>query len=105
MNEKRQTATAENLERAKAHQRMVNAYHLTFGTPEGQFVLKDLAKKFRLEGAVFNPVQKEGHHAYDPLTAALTDGGRGVVIFIKEILAQPFTGDGNITKPRNKVKR
>ena len=96
---------APDLERTKARQRLINAYQRAFSTDEGRIVLEDLEQRFGLAAAVFVPVKKENYHAYDPLTAALTDGARRVVIHIRAFLALPPKGDGNITGPKTIVTR
>lgn len=90
-------------ESRRREQRITNAYHRAFATEDGQVVLEDLAGMFRLEGRVFTPLKKDHHFAYDPLTAALADGGRAVVIYIKERLAARVQGDANLENAPDKV--
>ena len=80
---------------------LASKYAKVFGSADGQVVLADLAQTFGLDRQVFAPVKRDQHFAYDPLTAALTDGGRAVVIYIREKL-RPVDGE---EKPRPKVKR
>lgn len=92
-------------EARRREQRITNAYHRAFATEDGQVVLSDLAAMFRLEGRVFTPLKKDNHFGYDPLTAALADGGRAVVIYIKDRLAARVQGDANIeTVPEKVIK-
>lgn len=92
---------AQNMEREKKARVIANAYHRLFNSDDGRVVLGDLKKRFGLEAPIFTPISKGDHSAYDPLTAALTDGGRRVVIHILQILALPMMGDGNI-EPKKK---
>ena len=92
-------------EARRREQRLTNAYHRAFATEDGQAVLADLAATFRLEGRVFTPLKKDHHFAYDPLTAALADGGRAVVIYIKDRLAAKVQGDANVGGASEKVIR
>lgn len=92
-------------ESRRREQRITNAYHRAFATEDGQAVLEDLTAMFRLEGRVFTPLKKDHHFAYDPLTAALADGGRAVIIYIKDRLAAKVQGDGNVEAAGEKVIR
>lgn len=88
-------STATN--RRRAAQRLALAYQRAFATEDGQAVLADLKETFRLEDRVFTPVSVGSHFAYDPLTAALADGGRAVVLHILTKLAVTPRGDANLT--------
>src|SRR5258708_2487817 len=87
---------AREIEKRRAQHRLAMAYHRTFASEDGQAVLSDLTETFRLQGRVFTPVQAGSHFAYDPLTAALADGGRAVVMHILAKLAVPPQGDANL---------
>lgn len=96
--------TAED--RAREEQQLVNAYHRTFAVEDGQTVLADLERIAGYRAPVFQPVKTGGDvFAYDPITAALVDGARKLVIHIHAQLARPCQGDANaqpkttVTKP------
>ncbi|CAN5767646.1 hypothetical protein BH09VER1_BH09VER1_45660 [soil metagenome] len=91
------TQAMRELERRRGGQRLAMAYQRVFASEEGQAVLRDLTETFRLHERVFTPVQAGGHFAYDPLTAALADGGRAVVLHILAKLAVVPQGDGNLS--------
>ncbi len=90
------SAEAGQLERRRATHRLAMAYQRTFASEDGQAVLADLRETFRLQGRVFTPVSAGSHFAYDPLTAALADGGRAVVLHIMAKLTVPPQGDANL---------
>lgn len=94
------------LERARERQRLINATKRVFGSEDGKLVLEHLTKTFRVNERVFSPVRKGAEHfGYDPLTAALTDGGRAVIIEINKLLDAPANGDANIEEPTLKVSK
>ena len=80
---------------------LASKYLKVFSSADGQVVLADLTSTFGLMRPVFKPVKKGESFAYDPLTAALTDGGRAVVIYIREKLEHQATEE----KPKPKVIR
>jgi len=84
------------VKRAREAQRLVNAYHRVFGSEAGALVLEDLRREFRVEERVFTPVGRGDHFVYDPLTAALTDGGRAVVLHILEKLKARVRSDAEV---------
>lgn len=86
----------KDLERRRAQQRLVNAYHRVFGTADGKTVLADLEASFGFRARVFNPTSKGNHHGYDTIQAALTDGARATIIHIHDKLFQQSRGDDNI---------
>lgn len=103
---KAEAARERELARERAEQRLINAYHRAFATEDGRAVLEDLEGVFRLEGRVFTPVRtSQDAYAYDPLTAALADGGRAVLIYIQERLAAKVRGDGNVEEAAVTVGR
>jgi hypothetical protein len=91
----------KELERLRAAQRITNDYHRTFGSDYGKRTLDDLAKAFGLTDAVFTPVSRGDHALYDPITAALADGARRVIIHIRAQLARsPMPDDAVEAKER-----
>jgi len=60
-----------------------------------------MAKAAGLTSRVFTLADKGDHAAYDPLKAALIDGGRDVIIRIQEILSSPIVEE----KSKPKVKK
>ena len=98
-----ETIKQKEMEKRRQEQRLANAYQRAFATEDGRVVLADLRQLFRLEQRVFTPVRQGGHYGYDPLTAALADGARGVVIYIQERLATKVQGDANIENAPEKV--
>jgi hypothetical protein len=103
MNTAEENRKERETEARRREQRITNAYHRAFATEDGQAVLEDLAAVSRLEGRVFTPLKKDHHFAYDPLTAALADGGRAVLIYIRERLASRVQGDANLENNPEKV--
>lgn len=91
-------------QRRQREQTVINAYHRVFATEDGAMVLDDLRSVFRQDEQVFTPVKRGDHFAYDPLTAALADGARGVLVYIRQRLKQKVQGDANV-EPAEKVKR
>lgn len=89
---------AEKIERAKAKKSAL--YKRLFASEEGRAVLADLETLFRYRESAFIPVSKGDHKSYDPLTAALTDGGRRVVCYINEQINRP---DNPIQSPKPEV--
>lgn len=95
---------ARDLARRQREQRLTNAYKRAFDGEDGQAVLEDLEATFRLTERVFTPVRKGEYFAYDPLTAALADGARGVVIHIRKRLQAKAQGDANLTAEEKVVR-
>lgn len=93
-----------DLEKRQREQRLTNAYRRIFDGEEGRLVLEDLVATFRLEERVFTPVKKGDYFAYDPLTAALSDGARSVVIYIRKRLAAKVQGDGNLETKEKTIR-
>ncbi|GAT33288.1 hypothetical protein TSACC_21701 [Terrimicrobium sacchariphilum] len=103
MNEATQKRQTEN---AKERQRLINAAKRVFASEDGQRVLAHLETTFRVNERVFTPVRSGPDlYAYDAITAALTDGGRAVIIEIKRLLDAPSQGDANIEEPTLKVTK
>lgn len=103
MTEKDRLAAARA--RSQHLQTVVNAYHRTLGTEEGQLVLQDIAAVFGCELPAFIPLMNKAGSPtqYDPLYAAIRDGQRSVLLHIKARLSVPVTGDGNVEEPKTKV--
>lgn len=88
-------------DRARASQRIVNAYHVTFnGSPEGKLVLDDLTNAFGINLPAFlSTATRAGDNIkYDPYYAAIRDGQRSVYLHITAKLNTPPIGDANITE-------
>lgn len=104
------TADPKLSERARAAQRLVMDYKRTFGSDTGKRVLADLEALSRYRETVFFPVKTDepssdrSIYAYDPITAALTDGARSLVVRIHKALAAESIGDSD-AKPKTRVKR
>lgn len=94
----------EALEAAKERQRIVNAAKRCLETEDGRSLMAYLETLFGLKAPVFNPTNRGGYHAYDPLQAALTDGARGVIIHINELLQSPAVGDANLEPETTVIK-
>lgn len=98
-------AKQRDLKRRQHEQRITNTYKRLFASEDGKAVLEDLEESFRLADRVFLPVKAgDDVFQYDPLTAALTDGARSVVIYIRKRLAAKAEGDANI-QPQEKIRR
>jgi hypothetical protein len=95
----------KEIDRLRAQQRLVNAFHRTFSKGDGKIVLEHLEKVFGLEAAVFFPVSQGAHNGYCALTAAKTDGARGVLIYIKDKLNAPVKSDDEVNPEQAKVKK
>jgi hypothetical protein len=96
---------SKEIDRLRAQQRLVNAFHRTFNGADGKLVFEHLAKVFGLEAAVFFPVSQGKHNGYCALTAAKTDGARAVLIYIKDKLTAPVKADDEINPEQEKVKK
>lgn len=90
------------LERTRATQRIVNAYHRVFSGPDGETVLGDMAIAFGFNLPAFLSVGR-GQIAFDTHYAAKRDGQRDVYLHIQARLNAPVQGDANIEEPRDKV--
>lgn len=97
-------ATDKDLIRRQKAQQIAMAYQRVFATEDGKIVLEDLKKVCRFDREVFTPISKGDHSSYDPLTAALTDGARRLIVRINDMLAAPTQGDANL-QPKTKVKK
>jgi hypothetical protein len=87
--------TKSDLDRAREKARLINAYHRTFNTTDGQLVLEDFRRAFGTESPAFIP----GPNGFDPYRAAQRDGQRQVVIHVETILKTTTPdGDGNVEK-------
>lgn len=95
--------TEQELQRSKNIQRVTSAYQQTFSTEEGKMVLANLKSYFRLNRPAFE--RSLGHHAFDPIAAALRDGQREVILFIEHKLSLPVQADGDINQPKTTVTR
>jgi len=93
--------SSRKLKSDQEHGQRISLYRQVFGSTEGQAVLADLSKAAGLTSRVFMLADKGDHSAYDPLKAALKDGGRDVIIRIHEILSSPIEEE----KPKPKVKK
>lgn len=103
MNDEKQAAHA--LKVRQARQRVINAWARILESDDGKIVWEDLQKTFGLEAPVFRPIKASGGvYQYDPLTAALGDGARQVLIYIKKASEEPAVGDANHTEPAVKAK-
>lgn len=103
-----------DLSKARNAQLVINAYHVVFGGKNefGNLIREDLRRRFGLDMPAHLPVIKApGNEStgaimgYDPIHAAIRDGQRSVDLHIQAMLSAPITGDGNITKPKRKVRR
>jgi len=90
----------QDLERERERQRVVNAYHRTFSTPDGEIVLNNLRNYFRTNRPAF---ERTISHGFDPLAAALRDGQREVLLFIEAKLSTPAQGDADQQEPKTAV--
>lgn len=88
----------ESRDRARRSQRIVNAYHRIFGSPDGQIVLSDIMAVFATEMSMFLTTGTRPGDAisYDTHYAAKRDGQADVVRHINAKLRAPVTGDANI---------
>jgi len=92
--DKRRKAEAE--QKARDEQVAVNAYHRLFKSEDGQIVLSDLDRAFRMSQPAF-----EQSTSYNPIAAAIRDGERGILLYIFKQLKRPCQGDANIeVKPK-----
>jgi len=66
-------------ERETEHQRLVAAFHNTFETTSGKIVLEKLSKYCLEKESTFDP---------NPYQAALNEGARTVILYIRRILDQ-----------------
>lgn len=96
-----ETQRARKLKADQERGQRIALYRQVFGSKEGQIVLADMARAAGLTTRVFMLADKGDHSAYDPLKAALKDGGRDVIIRINEILSSPIEEE----KPKPKVKK
>jgi hypothetical protein len=92
----RTEVTLEMIERARERQRLVNAYHRTFDTPEGAEVLADIRAHFMTNRPAF---LRGPNGEYDAHAAAIRDGNREVELYIAVMLSHPAAGDSNVEKP------
>lgn len=93
--------TAEQeAERQRELQRITNAYHRVFKSEDGQAVLRNLRAYFRVDRPAF---ERSLTHPYDPISAALRDGQREVLLFIDHKLAQSVEGDANLPETKTKI--
>jgi hypothetical protein len=92
--------------RAIAAQRLINAYHRTFNTPEGKLVLEDLEAKFGMSQPAFLPLDKGTQGlSYDPIHAAIRDGQRSIKLHIQKALSLPIASEGDGKKRKARVKK
>lgn len=89
-------------ERQRELQRVTNAYHRVFKSEDGAMVLRNLRAYFRVDRPAF---ERSVTHPYDPISAALRDGQREVMLFIDHKLAQPVEGDANLPETKTKIVR
>jgi hypothetical protein len=76
----------------------------SFSTDDGKKVLDHLGATFGLNRRVFLPVNRGDHNLYDPITAALNDGARAVLLHILDVLAKPAQGEPEETKKKKVIK-
>jgi hypothetical protein len=95
--------TEQELERSRDRQRAINAFHRVFKSPDGEIVLKSLRAFFKMDRPAFErpPLGRP----FDPIAGAIRDGNREVLLLIEHNLAQPVTGDADISEPKTKVVR
>lgn len=88
----------EKLNKERAAQQTVNAYHRVFKSDDGKRVLADLVKVFGMDMPAFLPTAQgyETHHA------AKRDGQQDIRRHIMAKLAAPMAGDANIEKPKKR---
>lgn len=77
-------------------------YRELFNTPLGKWVLADMDRAHGYHERVFTLSDKGDHLAYDPLRAALKDGGRDVVIRIHNLIETPLAKQ---EKKKPKIKK
>lgn len=87
-------------DRARAAQRVINAYHVTFNSPDGKIVLDDLVAAFGINMPAFLPVGTRPGDGikYSGTYGKIRDGQRSVYLHIKAKLDAPPIGDANITE-------
>lgn len=90
----------QELEREKDRQRVINAYHRTFASADGEVVLNNLKNYFRTQRPAFERTMQNG---FDPIAAALRDGQREVILFIEAKLLSPAQGDADQEQPKTAV--
>lgn len=93
---------AKSIEAAKQRQRIINAYHSVFATPDGKIVLDHLQSYFRTNAPAFC---KNTQPRYDAIAAAIRDGQREVILFIQHKLSEPAIADGDVNAPEVTVVR
>ncbi|GAT32335.1 hypothetical protein TSACC_2733 [Terrimicrobium sacchariphilum] len=99
-------AKSRKVERARERQRLVNAARRVLESEDGQVLMEHLATTFRVNERVFTPVRSGADvYAYDPITAALADGARAVVLHLQGLATAPAQGDANIEEPALTVKK
>lgn len=99
-------AKSRKVERARERQRLVNAARRVLESEDGRVLMEHLAATFRVNERVFTPVRAGADvYAYDPITAALADGARAVVLHLQGLAAAPAQGDANIEEPALTVKK
>lgn len=92
----------KQLEAAKEKQRIVNAYHSVFGTPDGKVVLEHLHRYFRTDRPAF---ERNLQPRFDAIAAAIRDGQREVLLFIEHKLGETAIADGDVIAPDVTVVR
>lgn len=90
----------DDLDRARARQRLINAYHRTFASEDGRLVLADIKAVFGMDSPAF--VAKDG--GYDPLHAAIRDGQRQVALHVEAVMQEEAKGDSNVEAPEVTVE-
>ena len=88
-----QDSQAKQAERAKAAQRIVNAYHRIFLSADGRTVLADLATVFGTSKPAFLAGPSG---SYDGIKAAIRDGQRSVILHIEHVLCLSAKGDNEV---------
>jgi hypothetical protein len=96
---------ARQKDRARRMQRIVNAYHRVFRSPDGELVLADLTAAFGFNLPTFLATgTKPGEIKYNRTYAAIRDGQRQVYLHIQTRLDTPVRGDADFDLPVNIIK-
>jgi hypothetical protein len=90
----------QEAKRAREIQRVTNAYHRVFKSEDGQMVLQNLKAYFRMDRPAFD--RPPLTHTYDPISGAIRDGQREIVLWIEHKLTLPVVADSD-AEPKNAV--
>jgi hypothetical protein len=95
----------KSLERARQNQSIINSYHRTFRSPDGEIVLEDLKKAFGTNFPAYIPTgTTPGNIQYDDIYGKIRDGQRSVILHIENRLKDTVRGDADFNLPVKKVK-